>query len=88
MPEKMSGEKVDTLRGLGAEIVRTPTKAAYYAPESHICVAQRMMREIPGAYIPDQYTNEGNFTVNEAPTKIFLINLSIDCLSYNLSIEL
>ena len=35
----MSQEKVDVLKALGAEIIRTPTEAAYDSPESHIgCV--------------------------------------------------
>ena len=42
MPEKMSNEKVATLRALGAEIVRTPTSAHWDSPESHISVAQRL----------------------------------------------
>jgi cystathionine beta-synthase len=41
LPEKMSKEKVDVLKALGAEIVRTPTEAAYDAPDSHISVARR-----------------------------------------------
>ncbi len=45
---------MDTLRALGAEIVRTPTEAAFDSPESHIGVASRMQREIPGAIILDQ----------------------------------
>jgi cystathionine beta-synthase len=36
LPEKMSKEKVDVLKALGAEIIRTPTEAAWDAPESHI----------------------------------------------------
>jgi len=60
MPEKMSNEKVDTLRGLGAEIVRTPTSAAWDSPESHISVAKRLEKEIPGAIILDQYKNPAN----------------------------
>lgn len=32
MPEKMSQEKVDVLRALGAEIIRTPTEAAFDSP--------------------------------------------------------
>jgi cystathionine beta-synthase len=60
MPEKMSLEKVDTLRALGAEIVRTPTSARFDSPESHIGVAQRLEQEIPGAIILDQYRNAGN----------------------------
>jgi len=60
MPEKMSNEKVDVLRALGAEIVRTPTSAAWDSPESHISVAKRLEKEIPGAVILDQYKNQGN----------------------------
>lgn len=60
MPEKMSNEKVSTLRALGAEIVRTPTSASWDSPESHISVAQRLQKEIPDAVILDQYRNEGN----------------------------
>lgn len=41
LPEKMSSEKVNTLKALGAEVVRTPTEAAWDAPESHIGVAAR-----------------------------------------------
>ncbi|XP_033126067.1 cystathionine beta-synthase-like [Anneissia japonica] len=60
MPEKMSNEKVDVLRALGAEIVRTPTEARFDSPESHISVAQRLNREIPNSLILDQYRNAGN----------------------------
>ncbi|XP_076325336.1 cystathionine beta-synthase isoform X2 [Tachypleus tridentatus] len=60
MPEKMSNEKVDVLRALGAEIVRTPTSARFDSPESHISVAQRLCLEIPNAVILDQYRNCGN----------------------------
>jgi len=60
LPEKMSNEKVDTLKALGAEIVRTPTAAMFDSPESHISVAQRLNREIPNSMILDQYRNPGN----------------------------
>jgi len=60
LPEKMSNEKVDTLRALGAEIVRTPTSATFDSPESHISVAQRLSQEIPNSIILDQYRNPGN----------------------------
>ncbi|CAG0915194.1 unnamed protein product [Notodromas monacha] len=60
MPEKMSNEKVDVLRALGAEIVRTPTSARFDSPESHISVAQRLQAEIPHSIILDQYRNPGN----------------------------
>jgi len=60
MPEKMSNEKVSVLRALGAEIVRTPTSAAFDSQESHIAVAQKLMDEIPNSIILDQYRNEYN----------------------------
>uniref|UniRef100_A0A0B7B823 Cystathionine beta-synthase n=1 Tax=Arion vulgaris TaxID=1028688 RepID=A0A0B7B823_9EUPU len=60
MPEKMSMEKVDVLRALGAEIVRTPTSAAFDSPESHIGVAHRLMGEVPNSHILDQYRNASN----------------------------
>merc|ERR1719500_2649453 len=60
LPEKMSSEKVATLRALGAEIVRTPTQASWDSPESHISVAQRLLAEIPNSIILDQYRNPGN----------------------------
>lgn len=60
MPEKMSLEKVDVLRALGAEIVRTPTSASFDSPESHISVARRLLQEIPNSHILDQYSNASN----------------------------
>ncbi|EGD77014.1 cystathionine-beta-synthase [Salpingoeca rosetta] len=56
----MSQEKVDVLRALGAEIIRTPTEAAFDSPESHIGVANRLNKEIPNSIILDQYSNPGN----------------------------
>ncbi|GBG34909.1 Cystathionine beta-synthase [Hondaea fermentalgiana] len=60
LPEKMSKEKVDVLKALGAEIIRTPTEAAYDSPESHISVARRLNEEIPDSHILDQYANPSN----------------------------
>ncbi len=60
MPEKMSYEKQAVLEALGAEIVRTPTEAAWDSPESHIEVAKKLERELPRAHILDQYSNSDN----------------------------
>jgi len=68
MPEKMSNEKVAVLRALGAQIVRTPTQAAWDSPESHIGVARRLEKEIPDAHILDQYGNEDNPLAHEYGT--------------------
>ncbi len=60
MPEKMSKEKEVILKALGAEIVRTPTEAAWDAPDSHIGVARKLEKKIPNAHILDQYANPAN----------------------------
>ncbi len=64
MPEKMSREKQVTLEALGAEIIRTPTEAAWDAPESHIGVAKKLNKEIPNSHILDQYANPSNPTAH------------------------
>jgi hypothetical protein len=56
----MSKEKVNVLKALGAEIIRTPTEAAFDAPDSHISVAIRLEKELPNAHILNQYTNPSN----------------------------
>lgn len=60
LPEKMSREKQVVLEALGAEIIRTPTEAAWDSPESHIGVAKRLQQELPRAHILDQYANNAN----------------------------
>ena len=60
MPEKMSREKQVVLEALGAEIIRTPTEAAWNAPESHIGVARQLQKILPNSHILDQYSNPDN----------------------------
>jgi len=68
MPQKMSKEKEAVLKSLGAEIVRTPTEAAWDSPESHIGVAKKMQSEIPNSHILDQYSNTANPDAHYAGT--------------------
>jgi len=72
MPEKMSREKQVVLEALGAEIIRTPTEAAWDAPESHIGVARRLREVIPNAHILDQYGNPSNPLAHEEGTGVEL----------------
>lgn len=60
MPEKMSKEKQIALEALGAEIIRTPTEAAFDDPESHIQVAKKLQKKIPNSHILNQYANPSN----------------------------
>ncbi len=68
MPEKMSHEKQVVLEALGAEIIRTPTEAAWDAPDSHISVAKRLNELIPNSHILDQYSNAANPDAHEHGT--------------------
>jgi cystathionine beta-synthase len=60
LPDKMSSEKIRLLRSYGARVVVTPSGLAPDHPMSHYSVAKRLAREIPGAYYPNQYENQGN----------------------------
>src|ERR687890_685810 len=60
MPDKVSQEKRDLLRALGAEVVVTPTALTPDDPESYYAVAERLAREIPGGFKPGQYENPAN----------------------------
>jgi cystathionine beta-synthase len=60
MPDKMSREKISLLRAYGAEVVICPYAVEPESPESYYSVSDRLAEEIPGAYKPDQYTNDGN----------------------------
>jgi cystathionine beta-synthase len=60
MPDKMSREKIDLLRAYGAEVVVCPTDVAPESPQSYYRVADRLTRDIPGAFQPNQYSNPAN----------------------------
>lgn len=59
-PDKVSGDKIATLRAYGAEVVVCPTAVAPEDPRSYYEVSNRLAREVPGAWKPDQYSNQEN----------------------------
>ena len=60
MPDKMSQEKIRLLKAYGAEVVITPTAVPKDSPESYYSVADRLSRELPNAFQPNQYANMTN----------------------------
>jgi cystathionine beta-synthase len=60
LPDKMAPEKILLLKAYGAEVVITPTNVAPDSPESYNGVADRLAREIPGAWRPNQFSNLAN----------------------------
>ncbi|MFJ5232499.1 cystathionine beta-synthase [Kitasatospora sp. NPDC088391] len=59
-PDKVSTDKINTLRAYGAEVVVCPTAVAPEHPESYYNVSDRLVRETPNAWKPDQYSNPEN----------------------------
>jgi cystathionine beta-synthase len=59
-PDKVSEDKRNVLKAYGAQVVVCPTAVAPEDPRSYYNVSDRLAREIPGAWKPDQYSNPGN----------------------------
>ena len=57
MPDKMSEEKRQNLRAMGAKVVITPTGVAPDSPQSHYSVAARIVRDTPNSFYSNQYHN-------------------------------
>lgn len=56
-PDKVSEDKRNVLRAYGAEVVVCPTAVQPEDPDSYYSVSDRLVREIDGAWKPDQYSN-------------------------------
>jgi cystathionine beta-synthase len=67
-PDKVSGDKIAVLRAYGAEVVVCPTAVDPSHPDSYYSVSDRLVREIPGAWKPDQYANPMNPASHVATT--------------------
>jgi len=60
IPDKMSKEKIDFLKALGAEVIITPTDVPPDHPDNYVRVAERYVRENPNTFMPNQYFNPAN----------------------------
>ncbi len=60
VPDKVSQDKINVLKAYGAEVVVCPTAVPPEHPDSYYNVSDRLARDIPGAWKPDQYSNENN----------------------------
>ncbi|WP_133802539.1 cystathionine beta-synthase [Kribbella caucasensis] len=59
-PDKVSEDKRNVLKAYGAEVVVCPTAVAPEHPDSYYNVSDRLVREIEGAWKPNQYANMNN----------------------------
>ncbi|MHA1123067.1 MAG: cystathionine beta-synthase [Candidatus Heimdallarchaeota archaeon] len=60
LPDKMSQEKIDLLRAFGAKVIVTPTAVAPDHPSNYVKVAERIVKETPNSFMPNQYFNQSN----------------------------
>lgn len=58
--DKQSQEKINILRAVGAEVVVCPTNVAPEDPRSYYSVAQKLNKDIPNSFYPNQYDNLSN----------------------------
>jgi cystathionine beta-synthase len=68
IPDKMSQEKIFHLKAMGAEVVMTRSDVSKGHPEYYRDVAERLAREIPGAYFVNQFGNPANALAHEETT--------------------
>ncbi|MFP5371146.1 MAG: pyridoxal-phosphate dependent enzyme, partial [Actinomycetes bacterium] len=59
-PDKVGQEKINVLRAYGAEVAVCPTAVDPADPRSYYSVSDRLARETPGGWKPDQYSNPAN----------------------------
>jgi len=59
-PDKVARDKIDVLRAYGARVEVCPTAVDPDDPRSYYSVSDRLARELPGAWKPDQYSNPAN----------------------------
>jgi cystathionine beta-synthase len=59
-PDKVARDKIDVLRAYGARVEVCPTAVDPEDPRSYYSVSDRLAKEIPGAWKPDQYSNPAN----------------------------
>ncbi len=68
MPDKMSAEKVNRLKALGAQVIVTPTNVAADSPQSYYETAKRIARETPNSFYLNQYHNPDNIEAHYRST--------------------
>lgn len=68
VPDKMSSDKIDLLRAVGAKVRVTPSNVPPGHPESYVQVAKRIVEKTPGAFMPNQYENPANPEAHYATT--------------------
>jgi cystathionine beta-synthase len=68
IPDKMSDEKINSLKAFGARVIVTPTDVPPDSPESYYEAARRIARETPNSFYVNQYFNPMNIEAHYKTT--------------------
>lgn len=68
VPDKMSKDKIDLLRAVGAKVRVTPSKVPPGHPANYVEVAKKIARDTPHSFMPNQYQNLANPAAHYAST--------------------
>ena len=68
MPDKMSMEKINRLKAMGAQVIVTPTNVPADSPKSYYETAKRIARETPNSFYLNQYHNPDNIEAHYLTT--------------------
>lgn len=68
VPDKMSRDKIDLLRAVGATVRVTPSNVPPGHPAGYISVARKIAKETPNSFLPNQYENPANPAAHYATT--------------------
>jgi len=68
MPDKMSMEKINRLKAVGAQVIVTPTNVPADSPKSYYETAKRIARETPNSFYLNQYHNPENIRAHYLTT--------------------
>jgi cystathionine beta-synthase len=66
--DKVAPEKIRLLEAYGAEVIVCPVAVEPDDPQSYYSVSERLVRETPGAFRPNQYDNQWNPWAHEQTT--------------------
>ena len=68
LSDKQSQEKIDILKAVGTEVIVCPTNVEPDDPRSYYSVAEKLNKEIPNSFYPNQYDNMSNLATHYETT--------------------
>lgn len=68
VPDVTSSEKISVLRAYGAQVYVCPSSSSHDDPKGYVSKAKKLVKTIPGAFMPNQYFNPSNVEAHYTTT--------------------